>query len=365
MNRIGWIALAVLVSASGLAAPAHAGLPFELNARQTYNSVDLSVDHVSFSAQIRSPIQGDQLYVDFDPYVPEDWFVQWTQTSTHATYFGGHAITVPGGAVPDTILVDFFTMPGNAEKGWVDIHVYRVSDPFTWRDVTFALGEGITLPVPTFSFTCQDPFRFAHRGDVVTINAPLRSTDAINDQLIVTDHSDMPAGWFAQYCQTSTHICHFGRSVIPFPAGVRDTLQVDFYTDSTDAVGHYRLKVQAVSNPAIWKILYFGVMTGTVPSSVENGPAIEQFTVRAEPNPLRSRTDFMISTTNPGSVRLEVIDASGRRVLSRHEELSSAGMHRIGWDGRDAAGRALPRGTYFYRVTSGSQIARGKLIISR
>jgi flagellar basal-body rod modification protein FlgD len=54
---------------------------------------------------------------------------------------------------------------------------------------------------------------------------------------------------------------------------------------------------------------------------------------------------------------VEVLDAEGRRVRELAVGARSAGTHTVTWDGRDAGGRALPAGTYFYRVTAAGATA--------
>jgi len=42
-----------------------------------------------------------------------------------------------------------------------------------------------------------------------------------------------------------------------------------------------------------------------------------------------------------------------------------AGHHRIEWNGRDAGGRAVASGVYFYRLTVGKQTSSKKMILLR
>ncbi|MCS6786592.1 MAG: flagellar hook assembly protein FlgD [Thiobacillaceae bacterium] len=49
-------------------------------------------------------------------------------------------------------------------------------------------------------------------------------------------------------------------------------------------------------------------------------------------------------------VRIEVLDAAGERVRWLELGALPAGVHRFVWDGRDAAGVALPSGDYRYKV---------------
>ena len=48
-------------------------------------------------------------------------------------------------------------------------------------------------------------------------------------------------------------------------------------------------------------------------------------------------------------MRLDVFDASGRRVATLAEGMHAAGAHRVTWTGQTASGRASP-GVYVLRV---------------
>jgi len=69
------------------------------------------------------------------------------------------------------------------------------------------------------------------------------------------------------------------------------------------------------------------------------------------PNPFGSTTGVTYSLARAGRVRVEVRDVTGRvvqRLLDRDED---AGEHRIVWNGVDEAGRRVPAGVYFMRMT--------------
>ena len=48
------------------------------------------------------------------------------------------------------------------------------------------------------------------------------------------------------------------------------------------------------------------------------------------------------------SVRLRVVDAGGRIVRDLADGPAAAGEHTVSWDGRNAGGRSVPAGMYFY-----------------
>ncbi len=67
------------------------------------------------------------------------------------------------------------------------------------------------------------------------------------------------------------------------------------------------------------------------------------------PNPFASSTAIPVESAPGGAVRVEVFDAAGRLVRRLDGSLPGGGG-LLRWDGRDASGRPVPAGTYFYRV---------------
>lgn len=70
----------------------------------------------------------------------------------------------------------------------------------------------------------------------------------------------------------------------------------------------------------------------------------------AHPNPFTARTAFGFGAPATGRVEILVHDASGRMVTC----LSGGSRGVLVWDGRDARGRPLPSGIYYYQVRGAS-----------
>ncbi len=77
-------------------------------------------------------------------------------------------------------------------------------------------------------------------------------------------------------------------------------------------------------------------------------------------NPVRGNAALNFSLSQTGSVRLHLIDVSGRVVRTLVDGSMSAGPHAASWNGRDNEGRSLPSGLYFARLD-----AEGKSIVRR
>jgi hypothetical protein len=76
------------------------------------------------------------------------------------------------------------------------------------------------------------------------------------------------------------------------------------------------------------------------------------------PNPANGGgVGLTFGLSRSGSARLRVFDPSGRLVRTLVDATLPAGAHVTSWDGRDAAGRLVPSGVYFYELRSSGERA--------
>lgn len=80
---------------------------------------------------------------------------------------------------------------------------------------------------------------------------------------------------------------------------------------------------------------------------------------RAHPNPFHPTTTIPFRLGQDAEVRIDVWDLNGRLVRQLVNARTPAGDHRVVWDGRDAGGRTLTNGTYFYRMLIDDQLVSG------
>jgi parallel beta-helix repeat protein len=110
---------------------------------------------------------------------------------------------------------------------------------------------------------------------------------------------------------------------------------------------------------------------------VDGRPRVTRLTVRlagavaplrptVSPNPVRGQASIDFATSRRGFLRVEVFDASGRRVRQLADEAeSAAGWHHLDMDGKDDGASALPSGLYFYRVRVSEGMVTGRFILIR
>jgi hypothetical protein len=70
------------------------------------------------------------------------------------------------------------------------------------------------------------------------------------------------------------------------------------------------------------------------------------------PNPCVSGTRIAFSLASAASVRLEVLDAAGRRVRTLARGVLPAGGQSVSWDGRSESGSRVPAGVYFVHLST-------------
>jgi len=134
-----------------------------------------------------------------------------------------------------------------------------------------------------------------------------------------------------------------------------------------DAQGHVltawaeRDTIDAVPQPQeIWVRTWSGI-TGS-PGATPR-PAIAQ--ISARPNPFNP--SVTITVTAPARpLRVEIVDARGRRVATLPVAAAGGERWQGYWDGRDVAGRAVPSGVYMVRATlPGGSMARTTITLAR
>lgn len=87
-----------------------------------------------------------------------------------------------------------------------------------------------------------------------------------------------------------------------------------------------------------------------------NAAALDRFALwQNYPNPFDGTTEITYCLPWSSSVRVVVLDASGRLVATLAEGFRAAGRHTVRWHGYDAGGLPLTSGIYFCQVRAGNE----------
>jgi flagellar hook assembly protein FlgD len=82
------------------------------------------------------------------------------------------------------------------------------------------------------------------------------------------------------------------------------------------------------------------------------------------PNPFKDKLAFEFEVDQPGEVKLQIYDASGKLVYKIERNYLS-GIQRMEWNGNTPEGKQAPTGSYFYQLFVGGKQKSGKVILSR
>ncbi|MDK9700892.1 MAG: T9SS type A sorting domain-containing protein, partial [bacterium] len=78
------------------------------------------------------------------------------------------------------------------------------------------------------------------------------------------------------------------------------------------------------------------------------------------PNPFNPTTTIEFSIPNQAEVKFEVFDLTGRTVMTENHGLMNAGTYTLSFDGS-----ALSSGTYFYKISAGSNFAVRQMLLMK
>jgi hypothetical protein len=86
---------------------------------------------------------------------------------------------------------------------------------------------------------------------------------------------------------------------------------------------------------------------------------------QSRPNPMNGKALIAYALPRDSKVALRVYNISGQLVRELVNTEEKAGWKSVSWDGRDAKGRALSSGVYFYRLEASGYTATRKLVVVR
>jgi hypothetical protein len=85
------------------------------------------------------------------------------------------------------------------------------------------------------------------------------------------------------------------------------------------------------------------------------------------PNPFNLSTEIRFGIPQTSSdvqdVNLSVYDMSGKKIVELLNAPLSAGLYRVFWNGKDATGKVVPTGIYFYRLSTPNFVKARKMLL--
>lgn len=106
-----------------------------------------------------------------------------------------------------------------------------------------------------------------------------------------------------------------------------------------------------------------GETTVRIPGAlaVPTRPSVDLALVRVTPNPVVDQMTVSFALPSSAAARLELIDAAGRRWLSREVGGFGAGAHQVGL----STSGQLPPGLYFLRLSQAGRMAINRIVVAR
>jgi predicted glutamine amidotransferase len=224
---------------------------------------------------------------------------------------------------------------------------------------TYARDMDAVLTAPPVPLTIHTELRFWHY-----IHADLSTGHfgkALDGGLVEASINGGP--WTLLYPTTGyDYVIDTGYPPGPFPPGTpvfsgwwswrQAVYELDGYTGTVQF--RFRFGSDGERGAEGWNIDDIEVLGSTTSSDAPDqaeAPLLPSLRVGG-PSPFRETTAILYDVARPGEVELSILDLEGRVVRRLARGAAAAGRHRIVWDGRDADGRAVPSGLYFYRLTS-------------
>jgi hypothetical protein len=131
------------------------------------------------------------------------------------------------------------------------------------------------------------------------------------------------------------------------------------FTDKNVKSGSkYWYRVQEISSlPDATDEIYYGNLEVATLSPPEHFALKQNY-----PNPFNPDTKMAYDLPEHGRVVLGVYDILGKQVRMLVNDEKQPGSYEVVWDGMDDAGRTLPSGLYFYKLSAGEQTQIRKMM---
>ncbi len=161
-------------------------------------------------------------------------------------------------------------------------------------------------------------------------------------RIALAQDSALPAGYTA--------------ALVDVPTGLAYTLPEGGSLTLPRRVSAEGARYDLVLGPAAWIRDQAGE-----PSSMPARVALAQ----NYPNPFNPQTTIAFDLPAPGSARVQIFNAAGRRVAVLWDKALPAGHHTLKWDGRDSRGRPAASGQYFCRLDAGDVTLTQRMMLVR
>jgi len=275
--------------------------------------------------------------------------------------YGRHFISISDGILSDSLgdFIESILLDGElfVTKSGV---LFTAYDNFLWADSSGNKVEIILhnkKPVAGFQFDVADSGNYFSVEDIT---------------------ANLPAGWTTQFNEidsTTTRIvcAGFGQLITP---NSEMAIYLDVDVNSSLKTDNYPFKIWNVvvsdssGQPLITECVSESIHIindspiAIDPNGTPSGKLPDRFVLMQNyPNPFNSVTTIGFNIPAETNVHIEIFDILGRHIASLENGVTSAGFHRIFWNGTNVSGEHMNSGIYFIRMTAGQFSARRKIVL--
>ncbi len=213
------------------------------------------------------------------------------------------------------------------------VHTYTAAGSFDVRLIVFGPGGADTLTVAAM----------VHVDSLVTADFQADAVEGANPFTVT--FTDQSTGGPTQW-------------VWDFGDGATDTLQSPVHTYTAE--GLYTVTMTATGPCGSDTIIKTDLITVHTAAGVGDVVNARFNLGRNYPNPFNPTTTIVFSLAKQSHARLEVFDATGKRLSTLVDEQMSAGDHRVTWQPFN-----LASGVYFARLTAEGKTAVTRMVLVR
>ncbi|MEZ5065659.1 MAG: FlgD immunoglobulin-like domain containing protein [bacterium] len=235
--------------------------------------------------------------------------------------------------------------------------------------VTLAPGEEFRIDRGAFAYTLTPISPFTQFDtDIPDFISPyfkflLTNDSATADDFYMEVSNVTQPTWFPQVCLRE--VCFPSSVTLPFAPGESDTVGVNVIATS-DGIGEFDFYLESVGDPGLNDMFHLTLVAGTAAvDAPEFADAFVPLLRQNVPNPMSDATEIGFVLPQESRVDLRLYDVQGRLVETLASGVRTAGAHSVEWNARDAAGKALPNGVYFYRLETSTGVTSRTLTLIR
>ncbi|MEL6823147.1 MAG: FlgD immunoglobulin-like domain containing protein, partial [Calditrichota bacterium] len=139
-------------------------------------------------------------------------------------------------------------------------------------------------------------------------------------------------------------------------------IPTEAYADGKLELSVARVEGESAAVSQLW-LKESGV--GLSPEQLNDDPQVaEGFALEQNyPNPFNPTTTIRFRIPEDARVKLEVFNLLGQKVATLVDDLRSAGVSTVNWNGRNAGGAQVSSGIYFYRLEAGSLVQTRQMLL--